>query len=144
MKEIGEISEVVETPDGFEIIKLTGIREARQKTFDEVKEQIIERERHWEIGNFWEQYAADMRAKANIVWDPEEKLRRDKKEARDRKYNQKIEKQIARQEKRVRDKDRLKEKRPAQLLTEKPNATRAKESVPLTSTTPPTEAASVQ
>ncbi len=34
MKNIGDLSGVVETLDGYEIIQLTGIKEARQKSFD--------------------------------------------------------------------------------------------------------------
>jgi parvulin-like peptidyl-prolyl isomerase len=97
LKNIGDVSEVVETVDGCEIIKLTGIKEARQRSFDEVKGFIIARERHWEIGNFWEQFAEQMRQNAKIEWNPRELDRRAKKEKRDREYNAKIEKQIARE-----------------------------------------------
>jgi peptidyl-prolyl cis-trans isomerase D len=98
LKNIGDISEVVETPDGYDIIKLTGIREARQKSFEEVKEFILERERHLEIGNFWEQFAAGMRERAEIIWSRSEAARRAEKEKRDRDYNAEIEKQIARRQ----------------------------------------------
>ncbi len=106
MKNVGDISDVVATLDGYEIVKLTGIREARQKSFDEVKDQIIARERYWEIGNFWEQYAAEMRQNAKIEWDPDEALRRSKKEVRERKYNEKIARQVARQEARAKEGNR--------------------------------------
>jgi len=40
MKKVGEISDVVETPYGLHLIKLTGIKPAYQKSFEEVKEEI--------------------------------------------------------------------------------------------------------
>jgi peptidyl-prolyl cis-trans isomerase C len=95
MKNIGDLSGVVETPDGFELILLTGIKEARQKSFDEVKNFIIERERHWEIGNFWEEYAMEMRNRASIQWDPAEAARRAKREKDEREYNEQVAKQVA-------------------------------------------------
>jgi peptidyl-prolyl cis-trans isomerase D len=98
LKNLGDISDVVETSDGYDIIKLTGIREARQKSFDEVKQFILERERRLEIGNFWEQFAAGMRERAKIEWSRPEAARRAEKEKRDREYNAEIEKQIAGQQ----------------------------------------------
>jgi len=145
MKNVGDVSDVVTTLDGFEIIKLTGTKEGRQKSFDEVKGQIIAREMHWEIGNFWEQYAENMRSGARIEWDPQEKLRRDRKEIRDRKYNQKIEKQIARQEQRVKEKDRYRERgHPPKILTNAPPAALANSDNPTSTQAPGGTAANVQ
>jgi parvulin-like peptidyl-prolyl isomerase len=94
MKNIGDVSEVVETLDGYEIIKLTGIKEARQRSFDEVKGQIIGRNKYWEIGNFWEQYAAEMHRRARIDWDPKELARKLKREKDAQEYNEKVAKQV--------------------------------------------------
>jgi len=40
LKEVGDVSEIVETPYGLHLIKLTGIKPAYQKSFEEVKEEI--------------------------------------------------------------------------------------------------------
>jgi parvulin-like peptidyl-prolyl isomerase len=98
MKNVGDVSEVVETLDGYEIIKLTGIRPARQKSFDEVKVQILEKFKYFEIGNFWDQYAAGMWERARIEWSPKEKARREKREKEEREYNETMAKQAAREE----------------------------------------------
>lgn len=40
LKKVGDISDIVETPYGLHLIKLTGIKPAHQKSFEEVKEDI--------------------------------------------------------------------------------------------------------
>jgi peptidyl-prolyl cis-trans isomerase C len=99
MKKIGDISEVVETQDGYDIIKLTGLREARMKPFDEVKGQIIQDFRYREIGGFWNQYGGELWKKAKIEWSPEETIRQAKKEKEDREFQQKMDERIAREKK---------------------------------------------
>jgi parvulin-like peptidyl-prolyl isomerase len=99
MKSIGDISGVAETQDGYDIIKLTGLKEARIKSFDEVKGQIIANFRYREIGGFWDQYGAQLWKQAKIEWSPEEKLRQAGKEKADREFQQKMEEKIARAKK---------------------------------------------
>jgi peptidyl-prolyl cis-trans isomerase D len=43
LEKVGEISDVVETPYGFHLIKLTGIQPAYKKSFEEVREEIKEK-----------------------------------------------------------------------------------------------------
>jgi len=43
LEKVGEISDVVETPYGFHLIKLTGIEPAHKKSFEEVREKIKEK-----------------------------------------------------------------------------------------------------
>lgn len=42
LKKVGDISDVVQTPYGFHIIKLTGIEPAYKKSFEEIKEKLRE------------------------------------------------------------------------------------------------------
>jgi parvulin-like peptidyl-prolyl isomerase len=102
MKNVGDISDVVETDYGYDIIKLTGIRPARHKSFDEVKESLIDNNNYMEIGRFLDQFAVtNLWANANIIWDPAEKARREEKEKREHNYLARIERQEARQQKRL-------------------------------------------
>lgn len=130
MKNIGDTSDVVETLDGYEIIKLTGIKEARPKSFDEVKGQIIGRARYLEIGNFWDVFADEMWKKAKIDWAPEEKARQEEKEKKEREYVKQAEEQAAREQKAAKEQEekefRGKEsgetpKTPAELPTASPD-----------------------
>jgi parvulin-like peptidyl-prolyl isomerase len=101
LKKIGDVSDVVETLDGYEIIKLTGDKPARQKSFDEVKAQIIERDRYFEIANFWDPFAEAMWKQAKIEWSPEEQARRAAKEKEEREYQKQAEEQGAREQKEI-------------------------------------------
>lgn len=84
MKKIGEVSEVVETLDGYEIIKLTGLKEEKQKSFEEVKADIIGRRHYLMVGKFWDQFFAGMQSKAEIVWSPAELARKGEREKAER------------------------------------------------------------
>jgi len=99
MKSIGDISDVVETQDGYDIIKLTGLKETRIKTFDEVKGQIIREFRYREIGNFWNQYGEGLWKKAKIKWSPEEAIRQAKKQKEEQEFQKQMEEQAAREKK---------------------------------------------
>ncbi len=86
LKRVGDISEVVETLDGYEIIQLTGLREERKKTFDEVKQEIIAKKEYARIGAFWDGFANRLKQKADIRWSPAELARREEKARQEREY----------------------------------------------------------
>ena len=86
LKAVGDTSGIVETLDGYEIIKLTGLREERQKTFDEVKDDIIAQKNYYYIGAFWDDFTAQMKQKARIEFSTEELARKAEKERREREY----------------------------------------------------------
>lgn len=86
LQKVGDVSEVVKTLDGYEIIKLTGLREERQKTFDEVKNQIIAQKDYYYIGEFWDSFAAKLKQNARVEWSPEEIARKEEKERRDKEF----------------------------------------------------------
>lgn len=87
MKNIGDISDVVETLDGYEIIKLTGLKEDKQKTFEEARPEILARNHYRLVGKFWNDYFATLKARTVITWSPVELARRQEKEAADKEYN---------------------------------------------------------
>jgi Parvulin-like peptidyl-prolyl isomerase len=103
MKRIGEISDVVETSDGFHIILLTDLRPARRLAFAEVKDRIIEDFRHREIGQFWEEFGGELRARANLDWTSYELFRQAKARRRQEIHNAKIERMIAREQEKAMD-----------------------------------------
>jgi len=87
MKNIGDISDIVETLDGYEIIKLTGLKEDKQKTFEEARPEILARNHYRLVGKFWNEYFATLKGRAVITWSPAELARRQAKEAADREYS---------------------------------------------------------
>lgn len=86
LKSVGDVSDVVETLDGYEIIKLTGLREERQRTFAEVKTEIIAKKQYDYVADFWEEYSANLRQKARIEWSPTELARKSEKDRLDREF----------------------------------------------------------
>lgn len=76
LKKVGDVSDLVETLDGYEIIKLTGLKEEHQMTFAEAKKTILERARYRRIERFWNAFAARMREAAQITWSPQELARK--------------------------------------------------------------------
>ncbi len=97
MKRIGEISGVVETRDGFHIIELTGLREARRLTFAEVKNDMIADFRRREIAQFWAEFGGQLRASANLDWTSHELFRQAHARRRQEIHNARIERMIARE-----------------------------------------------
>ena len=75
---VGDMTGVVQTLDGYEVILLTGLREERQKTFDEVKREIIAKKEYNYIGDFWDRFVGEMKKKADIRWSDREIARREK------------------------------------------------------------------
>ena len=97
MKSVGGLSGVVETQDGYDLIKLTGLKPASEPAFMEVEPQIKTQFRFRQIGEFWNQYGEALWAKADLQWSPEEKMRQAKKEEAEREYAQKMEREAARE-----------------------------------------------
>ncbi len=81
---VGDMTGVVQTLDGYEIILLTGLREERRKTFNEVKRDIIAQKEHNYIGDFWDRFMGDLKNKADIRWSDHEIARRAEEERRAR------------------------------------------------------------
>lgn len=67
MKE-GEISDVVETPFGYHIIKLTGKKSARKIPYDEVKERLQKETLSQRASADAKQWVAELRARATIEY----------------------------------------------------------------------------
>jgi peptidyl-prolyl cis-trans isomerase C len=63
---IGEVSRIVKTPLGYHIILLTERREAREKSLDEVRDQIHQVILSQQSQKFAESYVQQLRAKAQI------------------------------------------------------------------------------
>ncbi len=86
LKKVGDISGIVETLDGYEIIRLTGLREERQKPFEEVKHEIVAKREYAYIGTFWDAFADQLKKKADLRWSAAELARREEKARRDREF----------------------------------------------------------
>jgi parvulin-like peptidyl-prolyl isomerase len=97
LKNIGDVSDVVESNLGFHIIKLTGLKPARRLKFEEVKAEMIESFRKHEIGAFWEEFGGRLQAQAKLVKSEHEITREAKASEEQKKLNEKIEADIARQ-----------------------------------------------
>jgi parvulin-like peptidyl-prolyl isomerase len=91
MKTVGEISGVVQTQDGCDIIKLTGLKAARLAPFEELEPQIVRDFRYRKIGDFWNGYGAALWKKATVEWSAEELARQAKKEKDERAFQEKME-----------------------------------------------------
>ncbi len=97
LKKIGDITEIVEDDDGFHLIQLTGLRPARRQTFEEVKPRLIADFRHREIGDFWEKFAANLHARAQLQWSENETNRRAQHAAQAQEQTRQIDAKIAAQ-----------------------------------------------
>ena len=70
LKEIGNVSEVVETIHGLHIIKLTGKKEASTTSFEEVKDGIMAQQGQRKLRDLAMKYIEKLMAEAKIVYAP--------------------------------------------------------------------------
>jgi peptidyl-prolyl cis-trans isomerase C len=70
LKEIGDVSGIVETQYGLHIIKLTGKKEASTTSFEEAKDQIMAQQGQMKLRELAMNYAEKLRAEAEIVPAP--------------------------------------------------------------------------
>ncbi len=86
LEKVGDMTGIVRTLDGYEIILLTGLREERRKSFEEVKDEIIAKREFLHIGEFWDRFAGGMKKNADLRWSPREIARREENARRDREF----------------------------------------------------------
>jgi len=67
---VNEVSDVVETPDGYHIIKVTDRKEAGVTTFEQAKDDIIKMLKQQKQGVFITKYIESLKAQAKIVYPP--------------------------------------------------------------------------
>jgi parvulin-like peptidyl-prolyl isomerase len=95
MKKIGDVSDVVETRDGYHIIKLTGLKPAGRLPFEEVKQKMIDDFYYREVGNFWSEFEEQLMKTARIEYSAEELAARKTRQSRQEKFNREMEERIA-------------------------------------------------
>jgi len=67
--EVGELSDIIETPLGFHVIRKTGAEDGSPAEYDDVREKIRDFLRHAKRGAAVSAYVNDLRAKAKIEED---------------------------------------------------------------------------
>ncbi len=68
----GEVSDVIETPFGFHIIKLEDKRIELPKDFEENKQRYISQQQSYRADEAWNQYRRNLREQASVdIYDPE-------------------------------------------------------------------------
>ena len=65
---VGELSNVVETRFGYHILKVTKHDEAKQLSYDEAKENILNQLKQQRTKDLTDQYIESLKAKATIVY----------------------------------------------------------------------------
>ena len=76
-QEDGQISDIVETRFGYHIIKTTEHKEAVTQSFEEVKEQIMDRLENEKRAQNWQTYLNQLKEAATIEWSEAETARRE-------------------------------------------------------------------
>lgn len=64
--EVGEVSDVIQTQNGYHILTVNDIEEASQKSFDEVRDQIEETLTNQKSNNKYQEYVQNLRDEANL------------------------------------------------------------------------------
>lgn len=100
--ENGQISDIIETPYGYHIIKRTDHKDAGTQSFDEVKEKILERLTDQKEQEAWQKLREQLRASAKIEWSPEEQARQkayeEKMEQMQRQMQEQMQQQLKQQQ----------------------------------------------
>jgi foldase protein PrsA len=99
LQAIGDVSEVIESNDGFHIIKLTDLQPARRQPFAEVKQRLLDDYHYREVARFWEDFGGKLHRSATLEWSPAEARRQAEARERQRRFNEHVERLIAREEK---------------------------------------------
>lgn len=68
--EVGQVSDVVESPFGYHIIKVTDHKDAETKTFEQVKDEIIQQLTQRKQRELAGQFVELLKAEAKIVYPP--------------------------------------------------------------------------
>ena len=67
---VGQISDVVETPYGYHIIKVTDRKEAGVKPFEQARDEIMKMLKQRKQGELFAKYLMQIRSEANVVFPP--------------------------------------------------------------------------
>lgn len=68
--EVGQLSDIVESRFGYHIIKATDRKDAETKTFEQVKDEVVQQLTQAKQRELVRQYIESLKAEANIVYQP--------------------------------------------------------------------------
>lgn len=63
---VGEVSDVIQTQNGYHILTVNDIKEASQKSFEEVRDQIDKTLTNQKSNNKYQEYVQDLKDEANV------------------------------------------------------------------------------